>query len=188
MRNTGLAALLVALTFCVGCAAPDGAAAFRKIDLGRNLDAATLARYRSAAQKAAGAGHHGAVIEYENGWPLGLIGFWKQGQVRVMVGEDGEPQYAVSQSRGYGPLSILWVVGEESVYDAKGKRLHSMGVGSAIFGHIYMTHTMENRAPDGTWHTSKSHNVLHHMFNWVKEHGQSEFYLFSVPNPVGSGA
>jgi hypothetical protein len=83
---------------------------------------------------------------------------------------------------------MFWVVGDQSVYDAEGKRLHRMGVGSAIFGHIYMTHTMENPAPDGTWHKSKSYNVMHHMFNWVKEHGRSEFYLFSVPNPVGTGA
>jgi hypothetical protein len=188
MNKAAILVLLAGLSVSIGCAAPAGASAFREIDLGHDLDEATLTRYRSEAESAASAGHHGAVIEYENGWPLGLLAFWKKGEVRVMHGRDGEPQYIVSRSRGYGPLSMFWVAGDQSVYDAEGKRLHSMGVGSAIFGHIYMTHTMENPAPDGTWHTSKSHNVIHHMFNWVKEHGRSEFYLFSVPNPVGSGA
>jgi hypothetical protein len=187
MKYGMLPVLMLAFAVTVGCAAPRGASAFQPVDLGRDLDAATLARYRAEAAEVAGSGHHGAIIEYRNGWPLGLLAFWRKGEVRVMQGTDGRPQYAVSAATGYGPLSMFWVTGEDAMYDADGKRQHSMGMGSAVWGHIYMTHTMENPAPDGTWHRSESHHVMHHMINWTKQHGASGFYLFSTPNPVGSG-
>jgi hypothetical protein len=189
MKGVMLPVLVLVLAVTVGCAAPQGASAFQPVDLCSDLDAATLSRYQAETADLAstGQGRHMAVIEYENGWPLGLLAFWKKGQVKVMEGTDGRPQYVVSEARGYGPFSMFWVTGDETLYDADGKRQHSMGMGSAVWGHIYMSHTMENPAPDGAWHRSASHHVMHHMFNWTKEHGESAFYLFSTPNPVGSG-
>lgn len=180
------AALLLALVMATGCATNAGVAAYRPVDLTKDLDAPTLARYQAAAAQP-GHGGHGALIESSNGWPLGLLAYWKQGNVRLTHGPDGGTRYAVAQSRGYGPLSAFYVERQDVTYDAEGRRLNGMSTGSVGFGHLYMFHKMDEPGPGGTRHEHGSSHLLHHMFNWANRHGKTDYYLFSAPNPVGTG-
>ena len=167
---------------------PDAPAAWGRtvpVDLGKDLDAATLARYQSEAQQA-GEGRH-AVLEHTNWWPLGLLAYWRQGTVKVMPGPAGEPVYMVSQSDGYGPLSVFYVSGKDAMFAADGTRLNSMGMDSVLFGHLAMFHDMGSRSPDGQWSQHSSSHWLHHMINLAKMHGETTWSLFSAPGPVGSG-
>jgi hypothetical protein len=186
MLKTSLAGLMLALVFAVGCASNGNLPAFQTVDLTRDLDPATVARYQAAS---VGMGHeaHGAMIESSNGWLLGLLAYWKQGNVRLTHGPDGGVRYVVAESRGYGPLAGFYVTRQDVTYDADGKRLSGMTTGAVGFGHIYMFHKMDEPGPGGTRHIHSMSHVMHHIFNWVKRHGETDYYLFSTPNPVGTG-
>jgi hypothetical protein len=180
---------IIAFVAMQGCSSVPGVSSYQPVDLGRDLDAATLSRYRAEAETAAQAGQQGhmLVLERANRWPLGVLAYWKQGEVQAMHRSDGQLTYSISASQGYGPLSVLYVSGNGAVFDPDGKRLSGMSTGSVLWGHLAMVHAMAVRLGDGQWHEHTSAGFLHHLINVGTEHGNSCFYLFSMPNPVGSG-
>jgi len=127
------------------------------------------------------------VLEHTNWWPLGLLAYWKQGTVYAMRGADGRPRYMVSQSTGYGPLSLVYVSGQDAMYDAGGKRINAMGMDSVLWGHLAMFHQMGSRDATGKWLQHKSSHLVHHLINVSTMHGQTRWSLLSAPNPVGAG-
>jgi hypothetical protein len=183
--------LLIAVVFVLaqGCAAVRGVSSYTPVDLGRNLDATALARYRTEVEQAAAAGQagHAIVLERTNWWPLGLLAYWKRGEVKTMTHAEGNTLYVVSESRGYGPLSIGYVSGRTAVYGSDGRRMHGMGIASVFWGHLAMLHSMDFELGQGRWHTHKSAGFLHHMVNVVEAHGKRTMSLFSNPNAATFG-
>jgi hypothetical protein len=186
-RNAIVLVALVVLFVASGCTG--GVASFRRIDMGRDLDAATLARYQAETQQAAGAGRsqHMTVLEHTNWWPLGILAYWRQGTVQVMPGPGGRPVYMVSESTGYGPLSVFYVSGTDAMFSADGKRLNVMGMDSVLWGHVAMFHDMGSLSPEGEWSQHASSHWLHHLINLSKMHGKTSWSLFSAPGAVGAG-
>jgi hypothetical protein len=183
---------LIAL-MAVGCAvAPTP---FQPIDLGQDLSAATLARYESEMADAhssgamSGGGEHGGhmtmTLEGTDWWPLGLLAYWRKGAVQAMHSPDGGPYYMVSQVDGYGPLALLWVSKKQAVYGPNGKRLSYMGMGSAGWGHVAMTHAMGTTLDGGPWMEHDSIAIFHHMLNIGQGHGKTSVSIGSSPNPMG---
>ena len=190
MRKFGLLMAVIGLSFTVGCAGIGaGVSPYRSIALNRDLDAATLARYRAETEKAVEAGQrdHVVVLERSNWWPLGLVAYWHRGSVRAMRMLHGDTVYMVSRSRGYGPLSVAYVSKEDASFGTDGKRLNGMTTSSVLWGHLAMFHVMGSQADHGGWQRHESAHLLHHIINWTKAHGKVSFSLFSAPNPVGFG-
>jgi hypothetical protein len=182
-------ALTIVFLLLQGCAAPPGAGRFIPVNADHDLDSATLARYRGELEAVRKAGQRGPVVvlEHANAWPLGLIAYWRRAEVRAMQAPGGDTTYTVSRSRGYGPLSIFYVNGQDVTFNEDGKRRHAMGIDSVVWGHIAMLHSMEQRTDRGHWHRHSSAGFLHHLINVVKEHGRTRLSLFSAPNPVTLG-
>ncbi|MHC4479981.1 MAG: hypothetical protein ACYS1C_03305, partial [Planctomycetota bacterium] len=157
-------------------------------DLDRDLAEGTLARYRAEAVAAERAGQEGhvLVLESTNLWPLGLVGYWRRGSVRAME-MPGGVEYLVSESRGYGPLSVLYVSGDEAAFSADGVRLRGSASASLLWGHLAMFHSMDSGGAGSARHRHDSAHLLHHFLNWSTEHAGTSFWLFSAPNPVGAG-
>lgn len=185
MGRNAMVALVVILSVATGCAGA-GVASYQRIDMGRDLDAATVARYQA---EALGTGHaqEMVVLEHSNWWPLGIFAYWQQGTVQAMHGPDGKPLYMVSQSTGYGPLSVFWVDGTDAMFAADGTRLNTMGMDSILWGHLAMFHDMGSRSPQGEWSQHNSSHWLHHLINFSTMHGETSWSIFSAPNPVGAG-
>jgi hypothetical protein len=188
MRSIGLLALVCLFAAGSGCACPPGAARYRTVDLDRDLAEGTLARYRAEAVAAERAGQEGhvLVLESTNLWPLGLVGYWRRGSVRAME-MPGGVEYLVSESRGYGPLSVLYVSGDEAAFSADGVRLRGSASASLLWGHLAMFHSMDSGGAGSARHRHDSAHLLHHFLNWSTEHAGTSFWLFSAPNPVGAG-
>lgn len=189
MKRCWLLAATTGLFFVAGCAGPLGASVYTRIDLDRDLGAAALARYRAEASDVAGAGQKGhmQVLERSNWWPLGLLAFWHQGTVRAMQTHEGATHYMVSQSRGYGPLSMFFVLRKEAVFRDDGRRLNGARASSVLWGHAAMFHTMESRREDGSWQRHGSAHLVHHLVNWARAHGRLSVSLLSAPNPIEFG-
>ncbi len=188
MKYALLTVLTAGILFVMGCASAPGVSPFTEIDLGQDLDATTLARYKAEADKATEAGQtgHMLVLEQTNWWPLGIVAYWRAGSVKAMHGSGGW-HYMVSSNRGYGPLSSLFVTKQETTFSGDGKRLNSMGMDGVFFGHIAMFHSMGSRDDAGQWQSHESSHLMCHTFNWGSMHGATSFSLFSSPNPVGVG-
>ncbi len=186
MRRGAIVVLAVVVLVVAGCTG--GMGPYRSIDLGKDLDAATLARYQSEAQQASAAGMgHMAVLEHTNWWPLGILAYWRQGTVRVMHGPDGQPVYMVSATDGYGPLSLFWVDGTDAMFGADGRRFSLMEMSSVLGCHFLMFHKMGGLSPEGQWLQHSSTNLFCHMINFNTMHGQTSWSLFTTPGPVGAG-
>ncbi len=184
MRRGAIAVLAVVVVAVAGCTG--GVGPYRSINLNQDLDAATLSRYQAETQQLP-AGQHMGVLEHTNGWPLGLLAYWRQGTVRVMPGADGRPVYMVSATDGYGPLSLFWVDGTDVMYGADGKRFNLMEV-SSIFGcHLVMFHKMGGLSPEGQWMEHSSTHLFCHMLNFGSVHGQTNWSVLTAPGPVGGG-
>jgi hypothetical protein len=156
--------------------------------MARDLDAATLSRYqtevRESPKEQSG---HTFILENTNLWPLGLAAYWKQGTVRaVHVGAD-QYEYVVSSSRGYGPLSIVYVSKTQTAFDGNGRRKSQMAGSSILWGHLAMFHAMGSQTSHGHWMKHKTAHYLHHLLNFGSDHGGAYFSLASSPNPIGVG-
>lgn len=180
MRTGSLAVAVVLLIGLAGCASAPGASRFTSVSLTKDLDAASLARYRAEAEKARAAGQGGEmlVLEQTNAWPLGLLAYWRKGTVKTMGST-----YTVTVSRGYGPLAMFYVRGRTATFDENGERLHGMDNSGVLWGHVVMMHSME----PGGGHKHRSLALLHHLINIVSEHGRTSVSLFSAPNPATFG-
>lgn len=189
MRHGLLLAAMTGLFLVAGCAAPAGASAFKPVDLYSDLNAQTLARYRAetALVTDAGQGGHVLVLEQTNQWPLGLLAYWHQGTVKAMRSKAGATTYVVSESHGYGPVSLVFVARNEAMFGDEGKRLSASAIGSVLFGHLAMFHDMGARDDAGVWHQHSSAHLIHHLVNVAKAHGKTSLSLLSAPNPVGLG-
>jgi len=190
MKGFWQAAVLVGTLTLAGCATPGTGtrvAAFQTINLKADLDPAVLARYRAATPRASDAGGtcHMATLEETNWWPLGLLLFWHRGSVQSMPGEKGRTVYMVSQTRGFGPLSVLYVSREDATFDADGRLLADMSMGSVLWGHLAMFHGMRFRLDGDTWMTHSTSHWLHHAISVLDMNGVAGVSLFSAPNPVG---
>ena len=189
MRHVVLLLTVMAAFLSVGCAYPAGLSKYTSVDLEGDLDAATLARYRAetAAVQDAGQTGHNLLLERTNWWPIGLVAYWQKGVVRVMHAHSGNAHYMVSESRGYGPFSLIHISTRTVRYDAAGKRTHESSASSVLMGMVAMFHGMSERGDDGTWDGHKSVSLFHHFVNWRTGHGQSGFWFASLPNPAGWG-
>ena len=173
-----LASVAVLGLVLAGCA---GANAFQRVDLSRDLRPEDVARYEKewAAVKDQGGG---AVLEHTNGWPLGLLAYWDRGTV-MRTGTD-PVEYHVRRTSGYGPLSLLYVTETHSTYNAQGKLLGKMEMGSILFGHLAMYHTGDVLLNDGRWqHTYSSHWLM--FLNIHKMDGHSATSIITGPNILG---
>ena len=188
MGRNAIAALVVILSLATGCAGA-GVASYQRIDMGQNLDAATVARYQAETKLAVAAGEDQQmpVLEHSNWWPLGILAYWQQGTVQAMHDSDGKPVYMISQSTGYGPLSLFWVDGTDAMFAADGTRLSMMDMSSILGCHFLMLHNMGTRSPQGQWWEHSSVNLFCHMININTMHGQTSWSLITTPGPVGSG-
>lgn len=190
MRKGLFIITLVGLLFTVGCiCGPAGSASYRRVDTKRDLDRTTLARYRAEAAEAARAGQtgHMLVLEHSNWWPLGLLAFWHRGAVQALPAPQGGTYYMVSQSRGYGPLSVLYVSQQDATFRDDGSRFSTMDTSSILWGHLVMTHEMESEDKGGHWESHEMTSLIHHFINWGQMEHEFFFSLFSAPNPVGFG-
>jgi hypothetical protein len=188
VRRMAIVALgFVVLLVASGCAG--GVASYHRIDMGRDLDAASLARYQAETQQVSAGGRtpHMAVLEHTNWWPLGILAYWRQGTVQVMHDADGQPVYMVSQSTGYGPLSLLWVDGTDAMFAADGTRLNTMEMSAILGCHLVMFHKMGNRSPQGQWWEHSSTHLFCHLINFGTMHGETNWSLITSPGPVGGG-
>ena len=185
MRRNAMVALLVILSVATGCAGA-GVASYQRIDMCQDLDAATVARYQAEAQ-GAGKAQEMVVLEHSNWWPLGILAYWRQGTVQAMHDSDGKPVYMISQSTGYGPLSLFWVDGTDAMFAADGTRLNMMEMSSVLGCHVLMFHDMGTRSPQGQWWQHSSVNLFCHMINFNTMHGQTSWSLITTPGPVGAG-
>ncbi len=187
MRRSAVVMLAVVALVVVGCTG--GVGPYRSIDLGRDLDAATLARYQAETQQVAADGQmpQMAVLEHTNWWPLGILAYWRQGTVQVMPGPDGQPVYMISATDGYGPLSLFWVDGVDAMFAADGKRFSMMEVSSVLGCHFLMFHKMGSLSPQGQWLQHNSTHLFCHLINFGTMHGKTAWSLFTTPGPVGSG-
>ncbi len=184
MRRGAIVVLAVVVLVVAGCTG--GMGPYRSINLGKDLDAATLARYQAETQQLPG-GQHMGVLEHSNGWLLGLLAYWRQGTVRVMPGGDGKPVYMVTASDGYGPLAFIWNRGTDVTFAADGSRLSLMSIGNFLGGHVGMFHTMGTRTPGDGWMQHSSSHWFCHFVNVGEVHGKPTWTMFSNPGPVGSG-
>jgi hypothetical protein len=180
-----LLVVAVLLSCAAGCVSAPGASRFTSVDLTRNLDAATLDRYRAERETVTGAGQVGGslLLERTNRWPLGLLGYWQQGSVEAMQMGGGHDSYTVTTSRGYGPLSVFWVSSRTAMFSGDGELLHGMGTGSIFWGMLAMLHSMDA----GRGHTQKSVGLLHHLVNVEWDYAGTSVSFFSAPNPAGFG-
>jgi hypothetical protein len=180
----------VTFFFLAGCTSMPGVSPYRTVDLDADVDAATLDRYRAEFEGARAAGQRGdsIVLERTNWWPLGLLAYWRKGDVRAMTMPGGKRRYMVSASEGFGPLSVFYVTERSASYDAQGRRVAGSRGTSLLWGHLAMSHHME-RWDEQVGHWGRMHSVhfAHHLINWGAGHGGSWFSLFSAPNPVGVG-
>ncbi len=180
----------VVLFLLAGCRSVPGVSPYRSVDPDADLDASTLDRYRSELQRVREAGQagHAAVLERTNWWPLGLLAYWRKGEVRAMIMPGGRRRYMVSASEGFGPLSLFYVTERSASYDAQGRRVAGNSGTSLLWGHLAMSHRMETRDEEtGHWRRMNSVHFAHHLINWGAGHGGSWVSLFSAPNPVGVG-
>jgi hypothetical protein len=184
VKRGAIVLLAVVVVVVAGCAG--GVGPYRSINLNQDLDAATLSRYQAEAQHLLD-GQPMGVLEHTNWWPLGLLAYWRQGTVKVMPGADGKPAYMVSNSAGYGPLSVFYVSGRDAMFAADGTRLNSMNMASILWGHLVMFHDMGSLSPDGKWSQHNSSAWLHMLINLSTMHGHTSWSLFSSPGPVGAG-
>jgi hypothetical protein len=173
-----------------GCASTAGKIpAYQQVDLTKDLDPSALNRYQAETKQVrdSGANCHMATLEKTNWWPLGLIAFWNRGSVETMPGQDGQIYYMASQTRGYGPLSIVYVSKEDATYDAKGKLLTDMSMSSVAWGHLAMFHDVRSRLDSETWMSHWTAHLLHHIISISQMNDMVGVSLFSAPNPIGYG-
>jgi hypothetical protein len=190
MRTFGLLSLLVGALILAGCASTaNKIPVYQQVDLTKDLDPQTLDRYQAEIKQVrdSGANCHMATLEKTNWWPLGLIAFWHRGSVETMPGQNGQIYYMASRTRGYGPLSIIYVSKENATYDAKGELLTNMSMNSIAWGHLAMVHEMRSRLDSETWMNHWTAHLLHHIFSISDMNGMIGFSLFSAPNPIGYG-
>lgn len=188
MKRARLAVVAVLLLGLAGCVSAPGVSSFSSVDLTRDLDTATLARYRAESEAITRAGQDGEslLLERTNWWPLGLLAYWRQGSVEAMGAAAGHRFYTVTRSRGYGPLSVFYVSGRTATFGESGELLHGMATGSVLWGHLAMLHSMDPGHAGGG-HGHKSLGLLHHLINVGWGHGSTSVSLFSAPNPVAFG-
>jgi len=181
---TGLVALALALT---GCAGLRGSAhAFQSVDLDRDLDAATLARYEREWQQLSAAGHAGPMTRLEHSdWRLlGFLAYWPRGSV-MRTSAGGNVHYDVAKTRGVGPFSILYGAQTHATFDARGKRLASMSMGTVLWGHLAMFHKDEALLANSRKKESLSLHLLMHLLYIHVVDGRTSVSLFTMPNPLG---
>ncbi|MCL5270316.1 MAG: hypothetical protein M1457_07160 [bacterium] len=128
-----------------------------------------------------------ATLEATNWWPLSLVAYWRRGSVMTMPGNDGQLYYMVSQTRGYGPLSLIYLSQEDAAFDTQGKRLTHMTGRAVMMGCLAMSHEMESRLDPDTWMTHKTLHLIHHLINISDMDGMTNVSLFTAPNPIGYG-
>ncbi len=189
MRRVLMLLAVVATFLSVGCAYPAGLSKYEPLDLGQDLDAATLARYNSETKAVRAAGQQGDVLwlERSNGWALGLLLHWRKNGVRVMSASGSNPQYMVTEERGYGPISLLYLSTRTVRYDANGKRMREASATNVVMGMIVALFDTSERGGDGAWRERNSVSIARHVLNWSRGQGASGFWLFSLPNPAGWG-
>jgi hypothetical protein len=177
--------VVVALALMIaGCSSVP---AFQDVDLDRDLGKGDIARYENEwkAQQAAGSGDEMAPLERTNGWPLGILAYWRRGAVMRTAGADGAPGYGVRSTLGIGPLSILYVSGAHATFDGTGRRVSTMKMQSLLYGHLAMIHQNDVLLADGTRQKSWSAGLLHHIINIHRMNGHTSVSLFSSPNLIG---
>ncbi len=180
MRRLQSVAIVAVLAISLGCAGP-AVSSFRPVGVGGNLPHTAVERYRSEMEEAPASSEHTVLLEESNGWPLGILAYWRRGTVHAMS-HGGDTRYIVTRSRGYGPLSMFYVAEDQAVFDADGRRLNGSSMSSVLFGHIAMFHKMDNGERE-----HRSAHLVHHLLNWSKGHGRTRISLFSAPNPVEFG-
>ena len=181
----GLVALALALTGCVGLRGD--AHAFQNVDISRDLDAATIARYEREWQQLSAAGNANAMmtrLEHSDWRLLGFLAYWPRGSV-MRTSSGGNVHYNVAKTLGVGPFSCLYGAQTHATFDAKGKRLASMSMGTVLWGHLAMFHKDDALLANGQKKKSLSlHLLMHLLYINVGDAGTS-VSLFTMPNPVG---
>lgn len=187
MKSSCQSLFVVSALLVAGCAST--APSYRPIDLKADLDRETLQRYQAEGKDAgvSGANCHMATLEKTNWWLPALIAYWHRGSVEIMPGQDGQVYYMVSQTRGFGPLSVLYVAKQDATFDAKGRLLTDMSMSSVLWGHLAMLHEVRSRLDDTTWMTHNTSHWLHHLISVSDMNGMMGVSLFSAPNPLGVG-
>ena len=184
MSRTARLALTAALLALAGCTGPRP---FEDVDLSGDLAPADLARYEREWQEAQAEGQPAAMarLESSNGWPLGLVIYWRRGSVTRSTSADGAPSYTIRSAHGVGPLSAFFVSETHATFDARGKRLAAMTMGSIAFGHLAMWHIGDAVLASGRRQRAVSAHLAHHAVSIHKMDGHTSISLFSAPNPIG---
>ncbi len=166
-----------------GCVGPNP---YQSVDLKRDLDQASLARYESEWKALQAEGHAEPMIrlEHSNWWPLGLIAYQRDCSVTRMAGAQG-PVYHVMSGHGFGPLSLLYAVSTDATYTAAGERVNWMRMQTALTGCLAMGHETDAKLSDGREEWSSSWMLIHHVFNIHAMNGHTYYSLFTVPNAIG---
>jgi hypothetical protein len=177
---------LPALAFA-GCAS--GAPAFQPVSLQHDLDPEVLARYRDEMAAIPGARLRPLMtLESTNRWPLGLAAYWRKGVVEAVMTSGDEHVFVVSESRGYGPLSALYVRRHSAVFDREGRRILAVQSKAVLWGQLVRTEVLETLSPGGDWLMEGSVHALLNLMNWrATGRVPAAFWLFSAPSPIGWG-
>jgi hypothetical protein len=187
-RKALLAALAVLMLAAAGCAGLRGPTqSFHSVDLSGDLPPDALKRYQSISEDFRSAGHAGptTLLEHTNGWPLGLLVYWRRGSVLQVTTPSGEPAYEVSSTRGYGPLSFIYVRQADATFDAKGKRVAAKTVWNVLKSEIATGQESEVLLADGQRQKMSMVHILHmHPFNIHKMGHHTTVSLISMPNPL----
>jgi hypothetical protein len=188
MKNALLIGMAMLALGLAGCAGPRGdSQPFHDVDLGSDLDADTLSRYRSEWERMSASGRGDAMtrLEYTNRWLLGFLGYWRRGGVMRSPSPDGV-QYDVSRTIGFGPFASIYGATTHAAFEEDGKRVSWMSGGNLLWGHLAMFHRSDVQLPDGRRRKATSLHLLHHLIYVHRVNGRTYVSLFSLPNPVGA--
>lgn len=182
LKSAGLAVVAGSALFASGCT---GLNPYRSVDLRSDLNRTTLQRYQTEEREARAAGQSGMLdLEYSNLWPLGLVLYYQRGGVMLDEMEPEHERYMVSEATGLAPLAVLYAEETSATYDETGQRIGTMSMGSVLWGHLFMSHEVQQRLPSGEISKMKSWHIAHHLINIHWMDGHMRFSLFSMPNPV----
>jgi hypothetical protein len=186
-RSSGFLVIALSVASVVGCAS--GAAPYQHVSLKGDLSAEALSRYR---EEMAAVPHPELrplmTLESTNGWALGLVGYWRKGVVEAVMTPSREHVFAVSESRGYGPISMLYIKRESAVFDAEGRRLSAEVSTGVLWGQLMRKQIRQMPTKEGEWLMEGTVHLLFNLLHWRVAGGlPASFSLLGDPSPIGWG-